>query len=161
MKSIFSSNYKILPGIVMLFVLLPVQAADVPLEFDKPEQGQRYQDLIEELRCLVCQNQNLADSHADLAQDLREEVYEMVLAGKNNEEIVDFLVARYGDFVLYRPPVKLSTWLLWFAPFVLLLAGIFLVYRFARARAQVPQQQQLSAAEQSQLANLLKEEDKS
>ena len=85
----------------------------------------------------------------------------MVLAGKNNEEIVDFLVARYGDFVLYRPPVKLSTWLLWFAPFVLLLAGIFLVYRFARARAQVPQQQQLSAAEQSQLAKLLKEEDKS
>lgn len=141
----------------MLLVLLPLRAADVPLEFDSPVQEQRYQNLIEELRCLVCQNQNLADSHADLAQDLREEVYEMVLAGKTNEEIIDFLVARYGDFVLYRPPVKLSTWLLWFTPFVLLLTGIFLVYRFARAR--VPQQQ-LSAAEQSQLAQLLKEENK-
>ncbi|MBF8269433.1 MAG: Cytochrome C biosis protein [Gammaproteobacteria bacterium] len=143
----------------MLIILLPAQAADIPLEFDTPEQQQRYQHLIEELRCLVCQNQNLADSHADLAQDLREEVYEMVQDGKANEDIVGFLVARYGDFVLYRPPVKLSTWLLWFAPFILLLTGIFVVFRFARARMQVPPQQ-LSAAEQSQLTQLLKEENK-
>jgi len=134
-------------------------AADVPLSFNSPEQEQRYQHLIEELRCLVCQNQNLADSHADLAQDLRQEVYTMVQAGKSNDEIVGFLVARYGDFVLYRPPVKESTWLLWFGPFVLLLAGIVLVYRFARINARQPQQQ-LSATEQSQLSQLLKEERK-
>ena len=134
-------------------------AADVPLAFNSPEQEQRYQHLIEELRCLVCQNQNLADSHADLAQDLRQEVYTMVQAGKSNDEIVGFLVARYGDFVLYRPPVKQSTWLLWFGPFVLLLAGIALVYRFARVNARQPRQQ-LSVTEQSQLSQLLKEERK-
>ena len=141
----------------MLIMLFPVRAADVPMSFTNPDQEQRYQSLIEELRCLVCQNQNLADSHADLAQDLREEVYEMLIEGKTNEEIVGFLVARYGDFVLYRPPVKKSTWLLWFAPFCLLLAGIFLVYRYTRARMQIPQRQ-LTDAEQSQLADLLKEE---
>lgn len=143
--------------VVFLTVLLQVRAADVPLEFDTPEQQQRYQDLIEVLRCLVCQNQNLADSHADLAQDLREEVQIMILEGKSDKEVIGFLVARYGDFVLYRPPVKASTWLLWFAPFVLLIIGIFAVFRFVRNRPQ-NQQPELSEAEQSQLAQLLNEE---
>ena len=75
----------IILGIALLSTWLPIQAADVPMQFDTPEQEQRYQHLIEELRCLVCQNQNLADSHADLAQDLRKEVYEMVVGGKTNE----------------------------------------------------------------------------
>lgn len=98
------------------------QAADTPFQFDQPEQAARYQRLTEELRCLVCQNQNLADSHADLAQDLRNEVYRMITGGQTDRQIVDFMVARYGEFVLYRPPVSPLTWLLWFGPF-LLLAG--------------------------------------
>ncbi len=98
------------------------QAADTPFQFDQPEQAARYQRLTEELRCLVCQNQNLADSHADLAQDLRNEVYRMITSGQTDRQIVDFMVARYGEFVLYRPPVSPLTWLLWFGPF-LLLAG--------------------------------------
>ena len=155
-KIYFITLSGILLGGCVLFTL-PVRAADVPMEFKDPEQQQRYQHLIEELRCLVCQNQNLADSHADLAQDLRQEVYAMVAGGKSNEEIIGFLTARYGDFVLYRPPVKESTWLLWFAPFLLLLIGVIVVLRFARARARAPQQQ-LSAAEQVQLEQLLKQE---
>jgi cytochrome c-type biogenesis protein CcmH len=146
-------------GIVLLFAWLPVRAADTPLEFATPEQTQRYQDLIEELRCLVCQNQNLADSHADLAQDLRQEVHQMILDGNSNDEIIGFLTARYGDFVLYRPPVKQSTWLLWFGPLLLLLAGFILVLRFARTRAQQPQEQ-LNAEEQARLQRLLQEENK-
>ena len=125
--------------------------------FDTPEQQQRYQHLIEELRCLVCQNQNLADSHADLAQDLREEVRQMILDGKTNDEITGYLVARYGDFVLYRPPVKRSTWLLWFAPFALFLTAIILVVRNARTRAQAPQPV-ISAEQRQQLAQLLDKE---
>lgn len=109
-------------------------AADEPLQFEDPATQQRYQDLLEELRCLVCQNQSLADSHADLAQDLREEVYDMVEAGLTNDGIIEFLVARYGDFVLYRPPVKWTTVLLWFGPFTLLLLALFSVYRFVRTR---------------------------
>lgn len=139
--------------------LLPVQAADTPLTFNTPEQQQRYDYLTKELRCLVCQNQNLAESHADLAQDLREEVQKMILAGKSNDEIIDYLVARYGDFVLYDPPVKESTWLLWFAPFVLLLAGILIVYKIARSRSQIPEPE-LSAEQQTRLSELLGEEKK-
>ena len=149
----------ILINIIVLAGILPVRAADTPLSFNTPEQLQRYEYLTKELRCLVCQNQNLAESHADLAQDLREEVQQMILAGKSNDEIIDYLVARYGDFVLYNPPVKESTWLLWFAPFVLLLAGIFIVYRFARKRSQMPEPE-LSADQQTQLAKLLGEERK-
>ena len=83
----------------------------------------RLKKLEEELRCLVCQNQSLADSTAPLAEDLRREVRQLAVAGKSDDEIKQFLVARYGDFVLYRPPVKRTTWLLWFGPFVLLAAG--------------------------------------
>ncbi|MEO8755443.1 MAG: cytochrome c-type biogenesis protein [Casimicrobiaceae bacterium] len=83
----------------------------------------RLRNLEEELRCLVCQNQTLADSNAPLAEDLRREVRELAVAGKNDEQIKEYLVARYGDFVLYRPPVKTTTWLLWFGPFALLVAG--------------------------------------
>jgi len=94
-----------------------------PLLFANQQQQERFNKLAEELRCLVCQNQNLADSDAPLAHDLRREVHEMVLAGRTNKQIKEFLVARYGDFVLYRPPVQKNTYLLWLAPLVLLLIG--------------------------------------
>lgn len=105
------------------------QKTDVqePLLFANQQQQERFNKLTEELRCLVCQNQNLADSDAPLAHDLRREVHEMVLAGRTNEQIKEFLVTRYGDFVLYRPPVQKNTYLLWLAPLVLLLLGALIL----------------------------------
>src|SRR5690606_14098191 len=97
--------------------------AYAPLVFNNSEQEQRFQDLTEELRCLVCQNQNLADSDAPLAQDLRKEIHNMLIDGRSDDEIRSFLVDRYGDFVLYRPALKGNTLLLWLAPALLLLGG--------------------------------------
>lgn len=94
----------------------------------------RLKALEEELRCLVCQNQTLADSNAPLAEDLRREVRSLATAGKNDQQIRDFLVERYGDFVLYKPPVKPTTWLLWFGPFALLLVGGFVWWLVPRRR---------------------------
>jgi len=103
-------------------------AATKLVTFDTPEQELLYEALLEEYRCLKCQNQNLAGSNADLAGDLRREIRDQVMAGKSREEIDTYLVARYGDFVLYRPRLKASTLILWFGPFVLLLAaGVFAV----------------------------------
>ena len=118
----------------LLPVAMPVQAG-VTLEaikFETTAEEQHFKDLIEELRCLVCQNQSLVDSDAELAHDLRAEVYDMIQAGKSDDEIVEFLVARYGDFVLYNPPVKPSNYLIWFGPFVLLLVAGFLLLRAVR-----------------------------
>jgi cytochrome c-type biogenesis protein CcmH len=115
------------------FYLAPLLAAaslmaQEPLAFDSIEQELRYQELTEELRCTVCQNQSLADSDAPLAQDLREEIYTMMTAGRSDEEIKAFLTERYGDFVLYRPPVQSNTVALWAIPVVLLLGGALVVF---------------------------------
>ncbi len=109
---------------VVLFFINITYANDEPVLFSDKDQEQRYQTLIEEIRCLVCQNQSLADSNAELAQDLRSEVYEMIVSGKQDDEIHQFLVERYGDFVLYRPPLKDNTLLLWFGPFLLLIIAV-------------------------------------
>lgn len=108
-------------------------------EFEDAEQLERYKTLTYELRCLVCQNQNLADSDADLAADLRGQVHRMIREGKSDQDIIDFMVARYGDFVLYRPPFKAKTVLLWGAPFVLAIAGLaFLAMQLRRRAAAQP-----------------------
>jgi cytochrome c-type biogenesis protein CcmH len=105
--------------------------------FATPAQEQRYKDLIDELRCLVCQNQNLADSDAELAQDLRRKTYEMIKAGKGDGEILDYMVQRYGDFVLYRPPLKGTTLALWVGPFLILAIGVGVLMRvISRRRAE-------------------------
>ncbi|MBS1157725.1 MAG: cytochrome c-type biosis protein CcmH [Proteobacteria bacterium] len=96
----------------------------------------RVQALAEVLRCLVCQNQNLADSHADLAIDLKNQVRDMLRQGQSEKEVIDYLVQRYGDFVLYRPPVKSSTWLLWGGPFLLLGSGLAVLLVNLRRRRQ-------------------------
>lgn len=120
----------------MLLCLLPLQLTAGPNNNPKPpivfedEQIEKdYLELSEELRCLVCQNQNLIDSNAELADDLRREVARMLKQGKNKEQVTEFMVDRYGDFVLYNPPVKPSTWLLWGGPFVLMFLGIFILLK--------------------------------
>ena len=112
------------------------QAID-PLPFKDHAQEVRFQNLTRQLRCLVCQNENLADSNADLARDLRHEVFGLMQQGKNDDQIKQYLVDRYSDFVLYDPPVKPSTWLLWFGPglFLVLGAGVVLVTVRKRGRA--------------------------
>ena len=114
------------PLMMMLVFSLAVFAQE-PMVFESQQQQDRFDKLTQELRCLVCQNQNLADSDAPLAHDLRREVHEMLQSGQSNEQIKQFLVARYGDFVLYRPPVQQNTWLLWLAPLILLLGGALVV----------------------------------
>jgi cytochrome c-type biogenesis protein CcmH len=108
-----------------------------PLKFASVEQQERFNTLTEELRCLVCQNQNLADSDAPLAHDLRDEIFEMLQTGKSNDEIKSFLVERYGDFVLYQPPVKKSTLVLWLAPGLMLLGGGLVVVSIVRKRSRM------------------------
>ena len=105
---------------------------------EDPQLEARLVDISQELRCLVCQNESLASSHAELADDLRREVRDLIRQGKTDQEVKDFLVARYGDFVLYRPEVKPLTWVLWFGPFVLLLvAAVFLGVYLRQRRQQV------------------------
>ena len=111
-------------AVLLSMLLWPgLSFASAPLVFEDAGQEQRFQTLTEELRCLVCQNQNLADSDAPLAQDLRQEIHDMLVAGRSDEEIRAFLVDRYGDFVLYRPALKGNTLMLWLAPALLLLLG--------------------------------------
>src|SRR5258706_14307689 len=120
---------------------------------DDPALEKRVRDLSSELRCLVCQNQTLADSNAPLAVDLRNQVREQLKSGKSERDVIDFLVARYGDFVLYRPPFKASTVLLWVGPFLLLAVGLtLLVWRVRRRRVPEPE---LSEAERARAARLL------
>jgi cytochrome c-type biogenesis protein CcmH len=116
-----------------------VYAAEAPPAAADPELEKRVNAIAEELRCLVCQNQTLADSHADLAIDLKNQVREKLKQGMSQKEIVDYMVARYGDFVLYRPPVKATTLFLWFGPPLLLVAGLVVLFmRLKRRRATTP-----------------------
>jgi len=109
-------------------------------EFKDPALELRYQNLTEELRCLVCQNQNIADSHAELAQDLRTKVYEMLNKGDSNEQIITYMTDRYGDFVLYKPPFNPKTMVLWLAPILTLLIGS-LGFRYVLKRRQLGAEQ--------------------
>lgn len=117
--------------IFLLVAALPVYAIDV-IEFRNAAEEQRFRDLSAELRCLVCQNQSLDDSAAPLAQDLRDEVLELMRAGNTDAQIKQYLVERYGDFVLYRPRFTAANLLLWLGPVLLLLGGVLLVFRSLR-----------------------------
>jgi len=117
---------------------------------------QRVTALSEQLRCLVCQNQTIADSHAELAIDLRKQVREQLASGRSESEVAQYMVQRYGDFVLYKPPVKRQTWLLWFGPFVLLGAGVLVLLRRLRQARGAADEVELSAAQREQAAQLLK-----
>ncbi len=125
--------------------------------FEDPDNEARYQQLSEELRCLVCQNQSLADSNAELAMDLRRQVYEMIREGRSDDAIVDYMVARYGDFVLYRPPMQPDTYLLWFGPVLLFLIGSvsLLVFVRRRAAANAGESGDLSSEDKQRLERLV------
>ena len=140
----------------LLMLLLPLLAfANIEAyRFDDPEKEARYRILIAELRCLVCQNQNLADSNAELAQDMRRQTYEMVQNGSSNEEVVTYMMQRYGDFVLYRPPFRPSTALLWVGPFLIFAAGVVILMLFIRRRNKEPVVQ-LSSEEHARAQSLL------
>ena len=112
--------------VLFLFISISVSAQE-PLVFENQQQQDRFDVLTKELRCLVCQNQNLADSDASLAHDLRQEVHSMVIAGQTDTAIKQFMVQRYGDFVLYRPPVQNNTYALWLMPLILLLGGAWVL----------------------------------
>ncbi|WP_228767004.1 MULTISPECIES: cytochrome c-type biogenesis protein [Thiomicrorhabdus] len=117
----------------MLLFSLPLFAAIEEHRFKTPQQERDYRQLIDELRCLVCQNQNLADSNAELAQDLRRQVYSMLVDQQaDKQQVVDYMVQRYGDFVLYRPPLKTQTTLLWAGPFLFLAIGVWFLIRLIR-----------------------------
>src|SRR6266568_388614 len=125
---------------------------------EDPQIEQRMKVLTEQLRCLVCQNETLADSRADLAEDLRKEIREQMKAGKSDQEIIAFLTQRYGDFVLYKPPVKSTTYLLWFGPFVLLIGGTFLLYKYLGQRRRMIADKPLTKEERKRAEELLKQQ---
>ena len=134
---------------------LAVLAADaVPTEKDSVA-ASRAVKLSEKLRCLVCQNQTIADSNAALAQDLRQQIHEQIAAGRSDDQIVDYMVARYGDFVLYQPPVRTTTILLWAGPALLLLLGAFGLARVLRGRRAEAEAPPLTAEEHERAARLL------
>ncbi len=123
-------------AIFLLFIASgSLHAEDQRFPFTNPEQVEQFRKLTEELRCLVCQNQSLADSDAELANDLRKKVYELMDEGKTNDEIIEELVSRYGEFVLYRPRLNAQTYLLWFAPIILVLIGIIAIVLMMRRRS--------------------------
>ncbi|MFI4940443.1 MAG: cytochrome c-type biogenesis protein CcmH [Burkholderiales bacterium] len=123
-----------------------------------PALEERVTALTKELRCLVCQNQTIADSHADLAIDLKNQVREMLAKGMTNKEVIDYMVQRYGDFVLYRPPVKSTTWLLWFGPFLLMLGGLAILgWKLLSRRSAVAVAETLPASDLQHAAELLSE----
>ena len=147
----------ILPTVLLVGLLTASTAGAYTLEefsFEDPSQEEAFRELIGEIRCLVCQNESLAGSQADLAEDLRNEVYRMFQEGKSREEIVDFLVARYGDFVLYDPPLKPSTYVLWFGPFFLVATGAFFLIRTLLSKRRSPDRE-LSDEERRRLEELL------
>lgn len=143
---------------VLLLLLLMVAAVAkdaAPAAGDDPAVEMRLTNLSKELRCLVCQNETLADSQAGLAEDLRREIREQIKAGKSDQEIISFLTQRYGQFILYRPQVTPTTYLLWFGPFVLLIAGLVILFRYIRQRRDTISEKPLTTEERRRAAELL------
>lgn len=167
------SRWRVLLVPLLLVLALPLAYAAEPSAepsagfssgFSNPKEDAHYHALLKNLRCLVCQNESLQDSQAGLAQDLRREVREQMRQGKSDKDIIRYLVDRYGDYVLYRPPLMDTTLLLWFGPFLGLVSGLLIVYFLVRARARAAQgasSPPLPPAERERLSDLLdREEDR-
>lgn len=147
---------------LLLSVAVIAEEGSDTLEFNTDDQRSQYQRLTEELRCPKCQNQNIADSNAPIAKDLRNEVHRLILEGDNEEQIVDFMVERYGNFVVYKPKFDVSTYLLWLGPAVIALLGLVIVVVSARKKreALADSSSELSSEEKSQLSHILSEDEK-
>lgn len=159
----WKSKHRVLAIVGFVFVCsagFAVSAKEAQPSAADPVLEERVMKLSRELRCLVCQNETLADSRADLAEDLRTQIREQMKAGKSDKEIVDYLTTRYGKFILYNPPVDPTTYLLWFGPFILLLGGLFLLFRYVKQRSGQIAEAPLSAAERIQAEALLASEDR-
>ncbi len=141
--------------LAILALLLSLPFVTAAQAIDEPELDERVRVLSQQLRCLVCQNETLADSQAMLATDLKRQIREQMKAGKSDKEILAFLTERYGDFVLYRPPVKRITYLLWFGPFILLAGGFYVLFRYIKSRREQIQDKPLSAEEHRRARELL------
>ena len=142
---------------LMLLAVTSMSALAMPMEayeFDSPAQEQTFRKLNSELRCLVCQNQAISDSDAGLAKDLRAEIHSMLLAGKTEQQIVAFMVERYGDYVLYNPPIKPMTLMLWFGPALVFIIALFYVIKFIRSQNKNDTLVELTSEESERLRNL-------
>jgi cytochrome c-type biogenesis protein CcmH len=148
-------SFLIACGLAVATLAMPAGANEAVPTLNDPVVARREVDLAKQLRCLVCQNETIADSRAGLAQDLREKLREQIAAGKSDAEIIAFMTDRYGDFVLYRPPLKATTVLLWAGPFVLLAVGLLIGWRVVRARTKAARPQPLSAADRERAERLL------
>lgn len=151
----FFISFALLLSLVLLTQKNAAAAAVDPLVFTDAKKEARYKNLIGQLRCLVCQNQSIADSNAELAQDLRKEVYDMIIAGKSDQEVIDFLVARYGNFILYRPPLNAQTFLLWFLPGILVILALFFVIGIIKKRSRQEQKITLDDKAEDRLKKLI------
>jgi cytochrome c-type biogenesis protein CcmH len=145
--------FNIIFSALLLAVSVAASAEQVQLSASDQALEKRVTALSEELRCLVCQNQNIADSHAELAIDLKNQVREKLREGMSEPQVLDYMVQRYGDFVLYRPPVRVATWLLWFGPFLLLSGGVVMLLLMLKRRR--PQAEVLPESEMQRAAQLL------
>ena len=130
-------------------------AAQVAQPLEDPQVEQRMKNLTEQLRCLVCQSETLSESHAEWAETVRREIREQIKTGRSDQEIIAFLTQRYGDFILYNPPVKAKTYLLWFGPFVLLVLGTTLLFRYVKRRRELIEVTPLTAEERRRADGLL------
>ena len=148
---------KILLAFALLSACIAPIHAQVAQPIEDPAIEARMKNLTKQLRCLVCQNETLADSQAQLAEDLRREIREQIKAGKSDQEIMAYATQRYGDFILYNPPVKTTTYLLWFGPFLLLVIGGVLLFRFIKQRRAMIEAKPLTAEERRRAEKLLRE----
>lgn len=135
MKLFNAKKWTSIHAFLMLLVINTTAFASGFYPLETPKQTAQFNHLLRELRCLVCQNQDLADSNASLAKDLRNEVYQLVKTGKTDNEIIQYLTARYGDFILFKPPVKTVTALLWFGPALFLILGLLIFWKTCFKRA--------------------------
>lgn len=151
---------RLLVLVLSLAMCIAVAAKEAAPLAEDPAVEKRLNAISEEMRCLVCQNESLAGSRADLALDLRRELRALIKEGKTDAEVREFMVSRYGDFVLYRPPVKPTTWLLWIGPFVLMIAGLAVLVVYLRRRGREVKEVTLSVEEAQRAEALLTETDK-
>ena len=152
LRHLTNTTYCLMVAVLAAMPVSPIAANEI-LQFSQPQYETRYRNLIDELRCLVCQNQNLAESNADLAQDLRHKTHELIEAGESDDNIIRFMVDRYGDFILYRPPLKAKTILLWTAPGILLAVSLIFFIRVTKSRKKLAQP--LTAAQKNRARALL------